>query len=152
MHTERYRCPLSTKKGYTLAYSKLNRLRVADHVAVKHMDLMPECVVGCGSFSRTDTLKRHRNGNMGTYKRCLGCRKEFKTKEARFLHETTACPFADQKCAYKKFEEEEPGVGGKVKASLAKRKNMCKVSSKSKGGKGGKKNGATGKAGVISGV
>ena len=46
------------KKGCN--YSKINRLRVAEHVAVKHMGLMPECVVGCGSFSSQCSQSQNR--------------------------------------------------------------------------------------------
>lgn len=64
---------------------------------------------------------------------------KFKTKLARFVHETTTCPFVDQNREYRAAAEGEPGIGKKkkvesIKGNSAKQKGKSRSKGKGKVG------------------
>lgn len=115
--------PVCTRRG--CGYSFCNRLRVAEHIVVSHLGFKPECIMGCWAYARKDVLVRHRDGNEGCCKFCIGCGKQFDTKEDRFEHETQSCVHAEQNRAYGIAVASEPGKRRKRKTTAARR--SCKA-------------------------
>lgn len=75
--------------------------------------------MGCGTFSRQDSRRRHLKWN--TCKLCLGYRTKLYTKEERFKHETQECSSAAENLAYGAAMEEEEKKNARTGAP-AKRK------------------------------